>query len=436
MSFSPDWLRRRLIDLGADKATRLVVALSGGLDSTVLLHTLSRLASGVPVSAIHVNHQLHADADRWQQHCEELCASLAIPLQAVTVAVATDCGAGPEAAARTARYAAFREQLRAGDVLLSAHHLDDQAETLLLHLMRSSGPLGLAGMPTERALGKARLLRPLLDVRRETLRQYADREELSWVEDPGNADTGLDRNYLRHDILPRLESRWPRSSQRLARSSELLSEASALLDALAAIDLADKDPARLPVDRLLALGDVRARNLLRYTARQLDLPVPPAKALQRIVNECLTAKEDAQPLVEWHGANARRYRNELFLLADPSAPPDGGQLKPGDSLDLGVLGRLHADADSPRGVSPKIAVDGFRVAFRDGGEALQPERDAHRRPLKKLLQEAGVLPWMRARIPLLYCGETLVAVGDLWLEQSVVTAPGIAIRWEDRPVIR
>ncbi|MEM1173483.1 MAG: tRNA lysidine(34) synthetase TilS [Pseudomonadota bacterium] len=437
MSFSPDWLRRRLDSLGAGDAQRLVVAYSGGLDSTALLHATCRCGVALPVSAVHVNHQLHDDARQWQAHCEAFAHELGVAIESFTVQVDADHEAGPEAAARDARYSVFVDHLRDGDVLLSAHHLDDQAETLLLNLMRASGPLGLSGIPGTRPLGAGRLMRPLLDVPRSALRAYADAEQLLWIDDPGNAETAFDRNFLRHEVIPLLQTRWSNTSGGLARSAALMAEASTLQDDLAAVDLGDTNPGRLPVDRLTALGDVRARNLIRYAVRQQRLPPPPATALGRILTELLPARDDAQPLVAWSGAEARRYRNELFLSAAMTQQrPAGGELAPGGVLDLGVLGQLRAERDAPTGVSPDLADTGFRVDFRVGGEELQPDDADHQRPLKKLLQEAGVLPWMRRNIPLLYCGEQLVAVGDLWIERSAVAEPGVAIHWENRPVIR
>ncbi len=436
MRFSPDWLRQRLEGLGAGDAGRLVVALSGGLDSTALLHALCRSGSESQILAIHINHQLHADADRWQAHCETVCRRLDVELEAIPVDVDRASPRGPEAAAREARYAAIIERLREGDMLLSAHHRDDQAETLLLNLMRASGPLGLSGIPQSRRLGAGRLLRPLLDVPHSELRQYAENEKLDWIDDPSNTETALDRNFLRHEVLPVMQQRWPSATRGLARSADLLAEASGLLDELAVTDLAGCDPARLPIDRLADLGDARSRNLIRYAVRQQGLPPPPSTALQRILDELLPARADAQPLVVWSGAEARRYRNELFLMA-PQAPDPvpGGSLAPGGELDLGPLGRLRAEGGASRGVSPALADKGFCVRFRVGGEALQTERADHRHSLKHLLQEAGVLPWMRSRVPLLYCDDQLVAVGDLWVEQSVVAEPGVAIRWENRPAI-
>ncbi len=436
MSFSPERLRHRLQSLGAGDAGRLVVAFSGGLDSTVLLHALSAAGFRAPISAIHVNHGLQREAARWQAHCETACEALGIELDVVSVSVDDSDGKGPEAAAREARYEAFTERLRDGDVLLSAHHLDDQAETLLLNLLRASGPLGLSGIPASRPLGAGRLVRPLLDISRDELLAWAESQKLDWIVDPSNAQTGYDRNFLRHEVLPRLDERWPGAASRLARSADLLGESSQLLDELAAIDLADHAPGRLPIGLLSSLAGARARNLLRYATRLIGLPLPPSTALERILSELVTARDDAQPLVQWRGAEARRYRDALFLLPPLPASPVGEQkILPGETVELGSLGRLRAESAAQPGLSPDVAGKGLRIAFREGGEVLQPAGSDCSRPLKKLLQEAFVLPWMRERIPLLYSGDRLVAVADLWVDQSVLARPGIAIRWENRPDI-
>ena len=434
MSFSPDRLRHRLQGLGAGDAGRLVVAFSGGLDSTVLLHAL--VASGFPASAIHVNHGLQSEAAKWQAHCEDACKTLGVELDVATVQVDDRDGQGPEAAAREARYAAFIARLEPGDVLLSAHHLDDQAETLLLNLLRASGPLGLSGIPESRPLGAGRLLRPLLDVTRNELLTWAESQQLDWIVDPSNAQTGFDRNFLRHDVMPRLDERWPGAASRLARSAALLGESSLLLDELAAIDLEQHVDGRIPVALLSQLDDARARNLLRFAARQQGLPLPPSTALSRILSELVTAREDAQPLVEWPGAEARRYRDILFLQPSlPGLPVVEQNLLPGQTVEMGSLGRLRAEPGSPSGVSPELAGNGLRITFREGGENLQPLGSDCGRALKKLLQEKGVFPWMRERIPLLYSGERLVAVADLWIDRSATASPGVGIRWENQPDI-
>jgi tRNA(Ile)-lysidine synthase len=283
----------------------------------------------------------------------------------------------------------------------------------------------------------------LLDTGRQALAEYASREGLEWVEDPTNADRRFDRNFLRHDILPRLGARWPDISARLQRSASHAGEASQLLTSLAAIDLdfvggrADK----LAIDRLLQLSPARQRNVLRHALRQLGLATPTAMQLARIQNEVIPARADAQPLVTWSGAAVRRYRNSLYVLPEtlPALPacidvPAPGQA--GAEVALGPgLGVLRFLAGSSPGLSEDVIKRGVQVRCRQGGEEFRPLGQRHTRKLKKLLQEEGVVPWMRERLPLVFSGDDLVAVGDLWLAEQAVAEPGVGLRWQDRPAL-
>ena len=282
MSFDREGLLRELSGLAAlsGDPKRLVIAFSGGLDSTVLLHALavSREVHGKSLLAVYVNHGLHQDSGRWGDHCEAIARSLNVEIERLAVDVMTDAGKGTEAAARTVRYDVLRSLIQEGDWLLSAHHKDDQAETLLLNLMRGSGPSGLAGIGEVQPFSAGWLVRPLLSFSQSELRNYATQHDLSWIDDPSNEDRQFDRNYLRHEILPRLEERWPEVSDRLRQSAVLAREAATMLDQLADDDLqalADR-PDRLSLDALRALPSERQRNVIRYVVRELGLPAPPA----------------------------------------------------------------------------------------------------------------------------------------------------------------
>ncbi len=261
---------------------------------------------------------------------------------------------GPEAAARAARYDAFLGLMKSGDCLLSAHHEDDQAETLLLNLMRGSGPAGLAGIGLQQSFGRGRLLRPMLGVSGEDIATYANRHKLEWIDDPTNADSRFDRNFIRSEILPRLAARWPAVSNRLRRTAELLSESSELLNDLADVDLATLGaPQKLRVSGLQELSPERQRNVIRRAVRLCGLPPPPATRLYQIIHELLPARTDAQPLVCWTGACVRRYRDHLFVL--PHHP----------DRDHGVAGTLWPDGDllhlgNGFGSLAAISIDGCR----------------------------------------------------------------------------
>ena len=443
MSFDRERLLRELLGLAAfsDDPKRLIIAYSGGLDSTVLLHALavSRDVHGKSLLAVYVDHGLHEDSGHWGDHCESFASSLDIEFTGIAVDVMTDAGKGSEAAARTARYDVFRSLIREGDWLLSAHHKDDQAETLLLNLMRGSGPSGLAGIGEIQPFGLGWLVRPLLPFSQSELRNYATQHELSWIDDPSNEDRQFDRNFLRHEILPRLEERWPGVSGRLQQSAVLASEAATMLDQLADDDLqalADR-PDRLSLDTLRALPPERQRNVIRYVVRELGLPAPPATQLRSILADLLPAREDAQPLVQWKGAEVRRYRDQVYVLPENKSTPQKSAVSlTCKGLDLGAgMGELQLDTGAAQGLTSAVVAAGLEVRFRSGGEEIKPAGQSHTRKLKKLLQDEGIVPWMRDRLPLLYSGGELVAVADLWLASAAAAEPGVAVCWKNRPPI-
>jgi tRNA(Ile)-lysidine synthase len=446
VTFSTAILGSRFIDLQekAGKPARFVVAYSGGLDSTVLLHALADLTrqdnefSDVPILAIHIDHGLQAESAAWSDECARTAAAYGVEFRTLRVEVQLESGKGPEASARDARYGALQAELASDDWLLSAHHREDQAETLLLNLARGSGPAGVAGIGDVRRFGSGWLLRPMLDVNRADILQYATDAKLRWIEDPSNADHRFDRNFLRHDVLPRLKSRWPDIATRLQRSAGHAGEASQLLIELAEIDLAalGSSSDRLPIDGLSELSRARQRNVIRYALRDLGLSAPTALQLERILNEVIPARVDAQPLVSWPGASIRRYRNGLYLLPEILADAIESRPVSGDAVDLGAgLGTLCFDSGADFGVSAALFSAGLVIKPRAGGEEFHPQGQAHTRKLKKLLQEFGVVPWMRDRLPLVYSGDRLVAVADLWLAEDAVSNPGVAVRWIDRPAL-
>jgi len=415
------------------------VAFSGGLDSTVLLHALVEGRDGLPgeLRAVHVNHGLHGDAGRWADYCRAACHRLGVPCEVVAVAAGGSPGESPEAAARQARYRAFQDSLGAGEALLTAHHRDDQAETVLLHLLRGSGPRGLAAMPGRRALGAGWLGRPLLGWSRAELRAWAQARGLAWLEDPSNRDERFDRNFLRRQVLPLLERRWPGVSRVLARDAELQAEAADLLDTLAAADLArsgGSDPGTLSVGSVRGLSPERARGVLRHWLRALGLPVPGAAQLGHLARDVLEARVDAVPCVRWPGAEVRRYRDTLVALR-PRVSPDPGETwswQPPAALGLpgGVLEAVPAVG---RGVGARwLEERPARVRLRRGGERVRLPGRRHSQSLKKLLQAEGIPPWQRERLPLVYLADELAAVGDLWVCEPFTARPGEVgwlLRW-------
>lgn len=443
MSFGRESLLRTLAGLAqlAERPDRLVVAFSGGLDSEVLLHALVALREefGAELLALHADHGLQAESTNWAQHCERRAAQLGVECRSLRVAVDVSAGRGTEAAAREARYGAFRDELQHGDWLLSAHHKDDQAETLILNLLRGSGPAGLAGIGEVQPFGPAWLVRPLLPYSREELRQYAVAHNLEWIDDPSNEDRSFDRNYLRHEVFPVLQARWPDASSRLRQSALLAGEAALLLDQLADADLQNlgERADRLSLSGLCALGVERQRNVLRYAIRELGLPPVPASVLHSIVTNLLPARADAQPVVHWDGAEARRYRDQVYLFAQPveSGPVDAARIE-ANSAELGPgMGLLRLEPGADSGLSKAVVDAGLELRPRKGGEEIKLAGQSHTKKLKKLLQEEGIVPWMRDRLPLVYSNHRLVAVADLWVADGASSSPGTAIHWDDRPAL-
>lgn len=421
MGFVPETLASALDTLPATR--RYLVGYSGGVDSHALLHALVRLrerASLPELLAVHVDHALQPEAASWVRHCERVCLGLDVAIRIVTVDARPEAGEAPEAAARRARYEAFRSLMRPGEILLTAQHRDDQAETVLLQLLRGAGPAGLAAMPELAAFAPGWHARPLLDVDRSTLRRYAEAEALEWIDDPSNRDLRFDRNYLRHDVVPVLRERWPSLGETLARVARHQAQAAELLRELAAGDLQGLGGSRdeaLSVGALRALSEPRQKNALREWLRWRRLPLPSEAQLARTLVDAIAAREDAEPLVHWEGVEVRRHRDDLFIMA-PLGKHDSGQVIPWDGrtpVTLPELGR-RLDAADLQGLGLDLStLDGhLTVRFRQGGERCRPRGHRDTRELKKLFQEAGVPPWERDRIPLLYCDERLVAVLGYW----------------------
>jgi tRNA(Ile)-lysidine synthase len=421
----------------------LCVAYSGGLDSTVLLHALARAIADRPhyrMRAAHVDHQLHADSASWSERCARVAQSLRVEYVPLLVNVTAGAEVGLEAAAREARYGALREILKPNEVLLTAHHADDQLETMLMALMRGAGLRGLSGVPAVQIFGGGWLARPLLEFGRAELEAWARGEQLQWLEDPANANPSFDRNFLRQRVLPALRERWPAAAHSATRSTAHLREAGRLLDVLAAADLQSvASGSCLGMAQLASLAPARRRNVLRHWIRQHGVRVPSTRKLATIERDLLIAREDRSPCVEWDGVQVRRHRGLLYCMRQ--RPP----LEAADSLTWNVsqvlelpaqLGRLRVQRDALGGLSAARLPAALQVHFRHGGEELQPAGDPHHRKLKKLLQDARVLPWWRDRVPLIYATDQLVAVGDLWIAAEFAARGGedaLRIVWEERP---
>lgn len=434
-------LQRRLAEtLGRhiQPASRLCVGFSGGLDSSVLLQLLAeaRQQLGFSLSAVHVHHGLSNQADAWALHCMRVCQVLDVPLAVHRVEVQPD-GEGLEAAARSARYRVFR-QLDA-DFLVLAHHRDDQAETVLLQLLRGASLKGLAAMPEARVLtGKLVLLRPLLAMTHAEIVVGAATIGLDWINDASNTDERLARNALRHGVLPALIQRFPDAPSILAQAALQFSEAAMLLDELAELDGRDAiSDAGLSLPALQALPEPRARNLLRRFLARAGAGMHP-ESVREALRQLCSARPDAQVRLVFDNHVLRRYRQMAMLEAVPPAneqDDSGSLIWRGESfLDLGVAGRLMFQSALGEGV--RLVPGRVSIRRRQGGERLKPGAARPRRTLKNLLREAGIPAWQRAALPLLYLDDNLVWAAAIGADSDWLAKPeeaGWLISWQAQP---
>lgn len=451
-------LTPELLD-GLPDHNQLWLALSGGLDSVVLLDLAVQYCASREKSlrVIHVHHGLSANADQWAEHCLNMCRiyqeRLSVSVDCQVERVQLSGTSSVEEQARKARYQVFKNCLKARDLLLMAHHGDDQLETLLLRLMRGAGAQGLSGMPVERPLGLGCLYRPLLSYQRVELEAYAEEKGLSWVEDESNQSLEFDRNFLRHEITPRLKSRWPHLVKVAGRSAQVLADADSLNNDLAEIDLARValsgvalsksalsksalSPSSLSCSALLELSPERQRNVLRYWLQCAGILPPDYRQMMTIIEELVMAQDDAQPLFQRPQYEIRRYRDQLILTLTVELACEGGAQ---ENAQEGALADQCADSDSislssllsdsfGEGEAFKLAKKGvgfqvkplakdqivysadvlhlplsssLRLAQREGGESLRlPRRGS--KALKKLLQETGVPAWLRDQVRLFW----------------------------------
>jgi len=407
--------------LPADAA--LVVAFSGGLDSTVLLHQLLRWQQAHPqtrLRALHVHHGLSPNADSWAAHCMALCADWQLRCEVLRVQIDAR-EQGVEGAARAARYQALTAAMQPDELLLTAQHLDDQCETLLLALKRGSGPAGLAAMPLRHTRYGRVLLRPLLGQSRQQLEAYARQHQLRWIEDESNQDARYDRNFLRQRLLPELQARWPHFAEACARSAALCGEQEQLLDELLAEQLAALTQAdgSLHFPPLLTMSETRANALLRRWIARQGAPMVSRAALQRLRQEVMLSREDAQPRLRFGEAEARRYRDRLYWVPRCAALKD--RLLPWRDRreplllpqQLGVLLAHRA----PSALRQPDADEEVSVRFHAQGEVHLAGR-AGGREIKKVWQELAIPPWQRERIPLIYYNQTLVCAPGLFITRQ------------------
>ncbi|GLS24720.1 tRNA lysidine(34) synthetase TilS [Marinibactrum halimedae] len=432
------------------------VGYSGGLDSTVLLHALKEsVRTRFPfenvsekITAVHIHHGLSTNADQWLSHCEQQARDFGVSFYYERVAVSQDNGS-VEDAARRARYSVFSQHVRSKHGLLLGHHLNDQQETILYRLLRGAGPSGLMGITHSRRVGNGVLFRPFLELPRSALEAYANAHGLQWIEDESNSDERFDRNYLRNQIFPLLAKRWPDVERRLSVTSSLCADTMALNDLYTQQDWSVLKPKKERLGVSVNLTELRQwpvirRNaVLRFGIQQLNYTTPEQVHLQQLNAQMIdNTRDDHKAEVIWGNVTVRYYHGRLFflprdafrdrknnLLLSQTSIMITGSVTPiplpgGGAFTLTALSKQESQSQlkEKNGQSPTVVIRlnaqelvHLTFAFRQGGERCKPYGRHKSQTLKKLLQEASLEPWLRDRVPLLYCGEKIVAVGDLWV---------------------
>ena len=404
------------------KANKIVLALSGGMDSRVLLDLLHRYQNENSISclAVHVHHGLSANADSWVQQCQKWCVDAGIELAVEYVELSLQ-GQSLEECAREARYQALAKHLNSGDILLTGQHSDDQLETFLLALKRGSGPKGLSAMAKQMPFKGATLIRPLLDISREQIAQYAHANALQWVDDESNQDTRFDRNFIRHQITPVLKQRWPHIHSAVQRTSELCAEQEALLEELLSSTLASamSGDGSLSIEFLAQQSERVRTQLIRMWFTYMGLKMPSRDHLAKVWQEVAITRQDANPVLNLSGGQVRRFTERLYwvnsvedvtcwqssvqLNQSVILPDELGSLK----LVNSVQGNLSLQA---------LQTAPLRIIFDPEGLSAHPVGRGHSRKLKKLFQEYGVPSWLRRRLPILICGDQVVAIANLFID--------------------
>lgn len=418
-----DQLARQLADISD---STIWVGFSGGIDSTVLLHAvMCHPALSTRVKAIHVNHGIHPQADVWQKHCCAVAERYSIDIQVCRIDSQPHPGQSVEAWARTERYAAFKSIVLPGDILLLAHHLNDQAETTLLRLFRGHGPTGLAAMPIQRLLSnRARLIRPLLTLSKAILQSYAIKHQLSWLNDDTNFDPRFDRNYIRHKILPDLAEHWPAIIENVARSAELCRHEGAIVKKWALGEIKQwqtQCESAFSIDKLGQHCESEQIILVRHWLHLKTGQYPSYQLLLEMFRTLIDAKIDAAPCIWLENWQIRRFKNNVYVLSEQqwSDVPDDYHVNWSGKQPLLVPGQLYPITKQLL-KQQGLAVDQLdwnqvNVRFRKAGDRCRPFGRSHSQTVKKLLQEYDIPPWQRDRLPLIFCGGQIVMAVGVWV---------------------
>lgn len=410
----------------------LYIGYSGGVDSHVLLHASAQdVQIQSNVIAVYIHHGLQKQADAWATHCQDIANQLGVGFLTRQVNATPLLGQSPEEAARDARYGAFKTLLHEEDVLLLAHHQEDQLETVLLQLFRGTGLPGLAGMPSMIKNDTGWLLRPLLNVPKQSVIDYAAHHRLVWVEDPSNQDSVYDRNFLRQTIMPSLKARWPSLDKTVARTAQHCAQAQAFIHAYAKENLyliQNATDQSLDILRLQTYPPIEQRWLLREWFASLKMKMPPQHTLERLCHELIETHKNTTPQLQLKNMTLRRYQNKLMALPKTAHQPFLPCAWPCGQDTLTLSNRTQITRKRAQSGLSKTAWDSAHVTvkLRQGGEKIHLPHRAGRRDLKKLFQDATIPAWQREKIPLIYFDDKLAAVGDLWLAAEFYTDSELA----------
>ena len=440
--FVPDNLR----DINLENYSRIAVAFSGGLDSSVLLHSLVSIPEfKEKVFAIHVNHGLSPNSKSWIKHCDKFCSGLGVNFIPLTIEL--ENSKTNENILRKARYEALFSCLKQGDVLCTAHHQDDHIETILFRILRGTGIKGLAGIEKYSQMEGIDLIRPLISYSKKDLLDYADKFEVNWIEDESNEDLSISRNFIRKKVIPNLKNdNWPEYKNSISYLSSKAKEANEILDEIAYLDLklcASESLDRLSILKIKELSHARAMNVL-FTWLGINTHLGVSNKLtDQVYKSIILASESSNPVVTFGkkgqkgSFQIRRFNNFLHHLplteTETLSNKKVWKWNSDDPLEL-PTGTLSMQVALGKGISTQLTEPGISIKGRIGGERCKPEGRSKSQKLKKLFQEYGVPPWVRDRIPLVYVGDQLAAVSDLWVCEEFVAKKderGIVLSWTD-----
>tara|TARA_B100000953_G_scaffold35113_1_gene27610 strand:+ start:2131 stop:3474 length:1344 start_codon:yes stop_codon:yes gene_type:complete len=427
-------------EIGSLVSRKFLLAFSGGVDSVVLLDLLVNvLKESDALRIIHINHNLNEHSNDWAQFSSEICEKYDLPLICESVEPKRH-GKGLEADARELRYQSFRDVIQDDEYLLTGHHQDDQMETLLYRIFRGTGIDGLRAIRREIKFGKGFLYRPMLNISREKIEEYAQLKNLKWIYDSSNDDSSYDRNFLRKDIIPLIKKRWPSVENKVSRLSVIAEQNQLLLNELAIEDVGQlKNYNHLDIETLSEKSYPRIINIFRFMIKKNNMSVPSMQVLNEGIKTLMHSKSKS-PSMTWNDNTIRRYKHRLYFLNSAlNSPNDLSNEMSWDikkTINLGKnLGSIQARFLNGEGISLNRCPSNLAIKYRKGGEEIKPSGHKITKSLKNLFQENNVLPWVRDKIPLIYVDQELISVGDLWFNQDFKASAnedGFLITWDKK----